>query len=355
MDSCNDNQLAIWLGLDVGSKHFDAALWFGEGACPHRKFPATAEGARDCLEWCRGQLERNQMVGARIRTVMESTGIYSLNVRAALMAAGLETEPAIVNPHHIKAFIDSLGSRNKTDKSDARAISRFGAERRPAPDVPLVGAWARLQGLVRERVYLIGSCTAERNRAETCKGQDEALLTARKARIEYIRGQIKEMEKSIKAVIASDEKLQKDAEILQSIPGVGLITAALILGELGDLRRFANSRKLTAFAGVSPRQHVSGTSVFKAPRMCRQGNRSVRTGLFLSALYQTGRAKDRYLGKFYTELVARGKKPMSAMGAVMRKTIILMRKLLIENRYYDENYNAGKQTPPIGLPMAACG
>lgn len=352
MNSCNKNQPEIWLGLDVGSKHFDAALWFGEGRCPYKKFTATPEGALACLDWCRNQLERNQHGAALIRIVMESTGIYSLNVRAAFMGAGLEIEPAIVNPHHIKAFIDSLGSRNKTDKSDARAISRFGAEGCPEPDVPLERAWAQLQGLVRERMYLIGCRTAERNRVETCKGQSEVLLKARKARIEHISKQIKELEKAIRETIASDEKLQNDIKILQSIPGVGLITAALVLGELGDLRRFANSRKLAAFAGVSPRQHTSGTSVFKATRMCRQGNRSVRSGLYLSALYQTSKAKDRYLGKFYAGLVARGKKPMSAMGAVMRKTIILMRKLLVENRPYEENYFARQLTPATGFAHA---
>ena len=322
---CNDNQL--WVGLDVSKSSFDAALWLGAAKAPHRRFPATAEGADQFLGWMDEQCKRLEIHAPRLRVVMESTGIYSLELRGMLMRAGLPTEPSIVNPHQIKSFGDSLGVRNKTDKTDACVIARFGFERQPPPDEPLEGARADLQELVRLR-------TAEKNRLKTCKGGSELLTGMREKRIADLTSQIKQLETAMEKIVASDEQLRRDYAIVQSIPGVGPITAALVLGELGDLRRFKNSRQLAAFAGLSPRQHVSGSSVHKATRMCRQGNRSVRTILFLSGMYHTRKAGGTTLSNFYQRMVRQGKAPMSALGAVMRKLLLLMRTLLIENRMF---------------------
>lgn len=331
-DLCKTNEL--WVGLDVSKASFDAAIFMKDAKCPHRKFQSTMDGAAEFMEWIAQHCKQMKLGAPQTRVIMESTGIYSLKLRATLIKAGLKTEPSIINPHQIKSFGDSLGVRNKTDKTDACVIARFGFERRPAPDQPMEGAWADLQELVRERAHLVSLRTAEKNRLKTCKGESKVLTKMREQRIADYTSQIKQIEAMMKKTVASDENLCRDYAILRSIPGVGPITAALVLGELGDLRRFKNSRQLAAYAGLSPRQHISGTSVHKASRMCRQGKRSVRTILFLSSMHYTRQNANNSLARYYKRKVAQGKAPMSALGSIMRKLLLLMRILLIENRTF---------------------
>ena len=69
----------------------------------------------------------------------------------------------------------------------------------------------------------------------------------------------------------------------ESIYWVGFITAVTVRMELGDLRRFERARQLSAFAGLSPRQFESGTSVRKRTRMSEAGSKRVRKVLYMAA------------------------------------------------------------------------
>jgi transposase len=115
-----------------------------------------------------------------------------------------------------------------------------------------------------------------------------------------------------------------------TIPGVALIVSTTVLALLGDLRRFSRGRELAAYAGLSPSQGSSGTSIHGRTRMCKLGNRKVRHVLYLAAMTairHPGPLKDAY-----EAMVARGKNRKSALGAVMRRLLLLMRALLASER-----------------------
>ena len=87
-----------------------------------------------------------------------------------------------------------------------------------------------------------------------------------------------------------------------------------------------------AFAGVSPRRHESGSSVRARTSMCKAGNPTVRAALYMSAV--TTARLTAGMRDVYTRLITNGKAPKSALGALMRKQLILMRALLVRGEDY---------------------
>ena len=145
---------------------------------------------------------------------------------------------------------------------------------------------------------------------------------------------IVKLENAIKKHINENSELKIQVSLLTTIPGVALITAATIIGELGDIHRFSSAKKVAAFVGVSPRKYESGKSVKGKTRMCKEGQGRIRQALYLSAL--SAIRTDNGLSRFYHRLVFNGKSKMAAIGAVMRKMICIVRRFIIDKSFYED-------------------
>jgi transposase len=327
------SQDSFWIGIDVAKKTFDAAL-----VRPGQRFPQTAlrevpvdtfardrQGVQKFLEWMR-QLVANEPEAPEVRVVMEATGMYSVELTAWLCEECPMLAPAIENPERTSSFIDSMGLRNRTDRIEARALAFYGAERRPAPYESLTPEHRQLREMSRFRDALMAEKTAETNRHE--QWVESKLVRRLQAQHErQLKSAIAKIEAEMKSVIAKTPHLKRDFALLITIPGVAFVTAAVILAEIGDLRRFARSRQITAFAGVSPRHTTSGTSVNGKPHLCKKGNPRVRQALYMAAM--TAVKPKTHLRKTYERLLQNGKVPMVALGAIMRKLLCIMRAVLI--------------------------
>jgi transposase len=326
-----------WIGIDVAKETFDAAIDIGGGAVSPltpAPFERSPRGVEQMLAWI------DDVLGDRApdaRAVMEATGRYSIELSAWITQARPAMMPAIVNPELVWAFARSLGLRGKTDAIDARALARYGRERTPLPHEPLGPAHARLRDLTRERQALVESLVAHRQRAgEPC--QSDLVVEVQRQVIGSLRDAIGQIERAIDAVISEDSDLARDVALLESIPGVGRLTTAVILGEIGDLRRFERARQLSAFVGVSPREHTSGTSVRRRTRLCKKGNAQARRALYMAAV-SASRGDRHHLARFHRALVEdRGLAKKASLGALMRKLLVLMRALLISGEAYRDDY-----------------
>lgn len=332
------NDAIHWVGIDTSKKTFDAAL-VGPGQrfpqtplrdVPVESFERTREGVTQFLEWLSERL-RDEDAPA-MRAVMEATGPYSVELCAWLCGQCPALAPAIVNPVQTAAFIKSLGVRNKTDRLDARALAFFGAERHPAPYEPLTPAHQQLRELSRYRDALVAEKVAEGNRAEQ-QPQSKLVRNLQKRREAQRARDIAKVEEEMKRLIKETPHLKKDYDLLLTIPGVGFVTAAVILAEIGDLRRFARARQVTAFAGLSPRQRESGTSLAGKTRMCKSGNARVRQALYLAAMAAVRNTSPIY--GTYQNLLHQGKVRMVALGAIMRKLLTIMRAIVIAETPFD--------------------
>ena len=236
---------------------------------------------------------------------MEATGKYSEELALWLEKLNEGPMSAIVNPKLTSAFINSLGIRNKTDKLDARGLAIYGLERSPALYDSQDPSRERLRRLSRDRDTYIGMRVALQNKqSETLKDPltDQMASTV----IALLTQCIETIDQSMEETINEDETLKEDSDLLLSIPGVGEVTARVVLSEMGDLRRFIKPRQATAYAGLSPRVFNSGTSVRGKQRMSKFGNGRVRKALYMAALSAV-----RYspvMRERYERMIAEGKR-----------------------------------------------
>lgn len=270
------------------------------------------------------------------RVVMEATGPYSNELARWLLAQRPQLRVAVVNPVFVKGYVKSLGLRNKTDRVDARALAGYGLERDlrwfSLPD-PTIDC---LRELSRERDAIVREIVAVKNRQDTAV-HNAVAIKVREGLLKSLEAAKKELEKEALERIAEDPQWQRVFQLAQTIPGVGPITALVLLAELGDARRFNRSRQFSAFVGLSPQITQSGTSVRKRTRLCKIGNARTRQALFLAAMAAVRKEND--LSRVYHRLVDAGKPRMVALGAVMRKLLLIYRALVISGARYSNKFS----------------
>lgn len=253
------------------------------------------------------------------QVICEATGGYE---RAAVRALHLAARPvSVVEAGRVRSFARAQGRRAKTDPLDARVLADYGAAVRPPPTPPATARQERLAALDTRRRQLIETLIAERNRSAhyteaQCVRQARALL-------KLLATQQAQCEKAIAELIAADEKLQARAQRLDAIPGVGAITAAVVLAGLPELGTLSDEA-VAALAGVAPYNRDSGGQT--GVRHIAGGRGAVRCALYMAALSAV--KYDAILKAFYLKLRAFGKKPKVALVACMRKLVVLMNRLL---------------------------
>jgi transposase len=135
-------------------------------------------------------------------------------------------------------------------------------------------------------------------------------------------------------VIQSHPELKRDYELLLTIPSVGFVTAAVVLAEFGDLRRFGTARQIGAHAGVTAAKVESGAQA-SSGRMSKKGSARVRQALYMASL--TAILHNPPLRDVYARLSDNGKEHMVAVGAVMRKLLVLMRAVVVSGKPFNRS------------------
>ena len=145
--------------------------------------------------------------------------------------------------------------------------------------------------------------------------------------IEFTEKQIDEIDRKIKC------QLQKLNAVILTIPGVGPATGAMILGEIGDINRFSNPRKLVAFAGIDPTAFQSGHFVGQHNRFSKKGSPYLRRAVWMSAVVAS--RCDPVFKAFYEKKRSEGKAHGTAIGAVARKLLYTIHAVLKTNKPYE--------------------
>jgi len=121
---------------------------------------------------------------------------------------------------------------------------------------------------------------------------------------------------------------------LLSIPGIAIKSAAAVIGEIGDIQRFATAKKLTGYIGAHPRFHESGNKAAH-PRMSKAGNKRLRRILWQCTI--VAMQHNPIVKAFYEKKLAEGKKKMVAIGHCMNKLIHIIWAVLTYHENFDEN------------------
>lgn len=332
--------MEVWSGIDVSKDFFDASWVEPEASVEqfhnlrHARFEHSPAGVRDYIRWLQEQSEAADSV----RVVMEATGRYSLQLQVWLIAQEPSLAPAIVNPKQAKHFHQSLGLRNKTDQLDCRSLGLLGKERRPHPYEAPSPQYQQLRELMRQRRDLIETRVAAALRLqELPKGRSPVRRIAQSHR-RHLEKLLARIDRETGRLLERFPQLAHDVALLQTIPGVGRIVALTVLAELGDLRRFNRSRQVSAMAGLSPSNRQSGNSPARS-HLDKNGHSEARSVLYMAALAATRPSTHNRLAHTYNHLIeANGKSKKEALVAVARKTLIIMRALIITQQPYIDDF-----------------
>lgn len=316
----------ITLGIDVSKDKLDVAL-YQDDKYRVGTFSNNKDGFWRLAKW----LKKQHGKGAHV--CIEATGRYGEGVALYLHNRGYPV--SVVNPARIKAYAESLLRRNKSDREDARIIAHFCAKQEPSLWTPPPPEVLELRALCRRLEALKADRTRELNRKQSGL-TSEAVLATIKEHIAFLDNQIADIKQRIKDLIDCHPDLREQRDLLTSIPGIGDHTAANFLAEVSDISRFQSAGQLAAYAGLTPYQHDSGSSVHRPGRLVKTGSIRFRTALYMPAL-----AAMRYnpiIVAMVQRLQANGKKKMTIVGAVMRKLVHLAYGVLKHRRPFDPDY-----------------
>ena len=164
----------------------------------------------------------------------------------------------------------------------------------------------------------------------------EAVRESVEELIAHLSGQIKRTEPLIRSHIDSHPGLRSQRELLDSIPGVGEATAAVLLAEVPDIKEYRSARQVAAFAGLVPRERQSGSSVRGRVRLSKIGNARLRKALYFPAV--TALRCSPFFQQWAEGLRQRGKSKMAVIGAAMRKLVHLAYGVLKTGKPFDPEW-----------------
>lgn len=311
-----------WLGIDIAKRKFDLAV-LDNGKIKSKVFENTLTGYEALLVW----LAARGYALEELHACMEATSVYYEKLATFLHDAGIRV--SVVNPLQIKAFGESLLSRQKTDRADAALIARFAEQQSPMLWQPAPLEIRELQRLLARLEAVQQMSVQEQNRMHEAEG--EALESVLRI-LKQLKAEEKKLREMIRDHIDGNPKLSEQHSLLTSIPGVGDQVSSHFMAWLRP-ERFDDARQAVAFVGLSPRHRESGDSVRGKSRLCKVGHARLRKILYfpaMSAIRCNEAAK-----AIADRLKASGKSGKVVIGAVMRKMIHWMFGVLKSGQIFD--------------------
>ena len=316
------------LGIDASKKTLQCALRdpLSERVLWDQDFTNTSAGISLLLK----------RTPVAVPWVIEPTGRYSLVAVRQAQAAGRKV--LMAPPRKAKLFLQSLQSRAKTDKLDARGLALFALSRPLAP-YPSQGGGARHRRstLVRPK-GLSNSISRLQLQADELPHAREVLGEA----IALLKAQLTLLDKQIASQVVHEPKLAIAKE-LRKVHGIGPVTATAVASRLAA-KLFAHPDQFVAYVGLDIDIRESGTR--KGQRgLSHQGDAELRRLLFLCA-QSSLRAKDSPFKAQYEREKAKGLPTTAAICAVARKMAKLCWSLHKHNTAYDKDrvYQAPKRS-----------
>ena len=339
-----DGKKEIWCGIDISRKDMAAALDIDRELpvrkLPRAKFMRTVDGLRDMLEWCEAQGAGRET----LRVFMESTGVYSRDLLQWFQNHFPEIPVSMGNPRHVKHFIDSEHLGNKTDELDAMAIARMGTVQKPRATPLPPPEHLQLQELVRARDDLKTKMRALEALRATLRDEGGVASASLLQAVRVMADGVKKMEEAIYDLVARVPDIKGVVRRMSTMPGIGTISACTILAELGMFSPEFTRDNFSGFTGLQPTLRQSGTSV-NSSRLSKNGSPLLRKVVYLCSIHAVEKIPS--LKSLHARLVARGKKPLSARCACMRKMLLILRSMVLNETDFKENYMTSQKSGKV--------
>lgn len=327
----------FYVGIDISNKDFAASI-FTKPKAPIQtltEIPNEFSGFEKLESW----LIRNQVQNNNCVICMEATGVYGEALCYWLTAKGYLV--AVEPPLKVKrAFSDKS---HKNDKADSKKISEYAFRYfdelkfwHPKPNII-----EQLNSLLTIREQLVEQKTAQSNALKTLQKKVVRTPLANdihKKNIQRFSEQIKKIEKEIEKLIKKHPDFANTVKVLNSIPGVALLLASNFLvateGFQNDLA--FQYRKASAYIGICPYEHTSGSSVYKRSKIPNYGPARLRKLLHLAA--RSVVTHNKQFSLYYNQKIAQGKEKKLILNNVSNKLLKIMCAVIRTQKPYVDNY-----------------
>jgi transposase len=318
------------MGMDVSKKTLDCHLFVQQKSLP--AVSNDSKGFKIINRWLKKELR--SLDGLLV--VMEYTGIYTYQVERFLQQQRI---PFVKRPAlDIKRSLGMI--RGKSDKVDARFISKYGWMRKEElqPMFVLSDTQLELQQLMSHRDKLVADRASYQSKLKELITQmgkkiNEKMIASMKFVMKVLTQEIKETEEAIKELMRSDESLQNNYELACSVIGIGFASAVHLLIATENFTRFSDVRKLICYCGLAPFEHSSGTSIRGKVRVSHLANKKLKSLLTMAAV--SAIQHDPELKAKFEQKVKEGKAKMCVINITRAKLIERVFAVIKKQKAYE--------------------
>jgi len=307
------------IGVDVSKGSIDmTGINVENGTTSHDSFLNKSLGFKCFERWfCKFEMQP-----AETLVCMEHTGLYIVSLCDFLRKKGFAF--SVVNPLQIKR---SMGlQRVKSDKRDSLIIAQYA--QRFMDELPInvleEQEMLKLKMLNAHRERLLKHILAlEKVSLELTDTLDKSLIKEivkdNASIVKKIKIKLKKVEVAIREMIEEHQQMNRNYELIRTIPGVGEQVAINMILTTYNFTRITDPRKFGSYAGVVPNSYESGTSLRGRPRVSPIANKKMKSLLHMAAL--TAVKRDGEMKAYYERKQAEGKSKMSVINAVRNKLV----------------------------------
>lgn len=266
-----------FVGLDVSKRRLDAHLLSSS-------HPISFAVDNQCDGFAQLLRMLPRTAPELVYLAMEATGRYFEAVACWAHQQGFHV--FVLNPLKFKRYAESRSLRgHKNDAVDARLIAEYIS--RHHEDERLWTPPSQTQRELKEMTRRLSSLEKKYRAEHNALGhlpEDSPVRSSHERVMTFLKEERAEIQSQIQALIMRDQELCEANALVQSIPGIGPKTAQVMLAELGDINRFERAKDVTAWSGLVPRQHRSGSSIAHRDRLARGGCARARRALYMAAV-----------------------------------------------------------------------
>lgn len=317
--------MSKYTGIDVSKLTFDCSITKIDGKIETKKLSNNLKGFE----------KLSLLLTEESHVVMESSGPYYFKLAIYLYKQGVKV--SVVNPLVIRRFCQMRMIRTKTDKKDASMIREYGLTEKPDlwhPDEPSITKLKQLNAAIDLLEKQIGATQNQLKAFIEMPDTDKTILKTLRTLIKISTKQKEKMESEMEAVAINFYK--ETYKALQSIPGIGAKSSAMLIAITGNFKRFNNYKQLVAYVGLNPRIYESGTSVKGKGRISKMGTARIRKLLYMCSW--SAKRYNIYCKEMYERLKAKAKPERVIKIAIANKLLRQAFAIGTSLKYFENNY-----------------
>lgn len=314
-----------YCGIDVSNETLDLYFKNKDGKQQHLQVANSSSGFRKMLKES----------GKETHFVMEATGVYHMNLIFFLQRENVVF--SVVNALKIKRYIQMHLERNKSDKKDAKRIYEYGVDRAPEIYAMPDEAYFECRSLNNSIHDLTKEITKFSNQVHSLKKCPFDTKTVEKSFQKIIK-KLKEEKRDLEAVLQVKlvEWEEETLKLVTSIKGIGSKAAAELIIYTQGFKDMNSYKQLISYAGLSPTEYRSGTSIRGRVRICKQGGKQLRHILYMCAL--NAKKTNAQCRALFDRLVEKGKNKKAAVIAVCNKLLKIVFGVVKNRTMYQDNF-----------------